>query len=630
MWFGVGLLCAGAVAAVGTCAFWLFLLPAPSRSSWWLLAGWAVLLLLLAGVAASEAVNTRAEARDREQRTTPLSPEISRYLEETAVDAARGGARWVAVIAGVLVVLGGVEAVPAMYGGVPFLPVTLLTLAAGSVAAGALLVAFAPPLSERPPFRRLLGPAGTAIVSVAAVLLLVATLARVLPVDATTTEAGDGLAAVPASVSGVGWTWEAPEGQSVRSAVAAGAGAVVLMEDGVVALDGESGTELWHHRRKGALTASMFNASVGGDLVMVDFVSGADERPDHSLLTVLDAHTGQVRARSPWRPSGYPRLTDREIGLFDDGFVENDAGRSVIGHDPDTLRKKWEYLPPEDCRPRDGFSFTAALDVVVTAHDCAPGPADDVSRSREGDDPRTYPAEVVALDPADGSVVWSRTLTTSRTAVDIHEKYGAPRVEASADGAAVHVSWSTLGEERGPEALLLDQADGSVLAEGLGGEWLPYGGGTTDLPQPWNGFTAQGYLETERNDGEVRYAWRPFSGEGSGAELILEQFGNDEAPGHPNGGLALGDMVLSTQWLYAPDWEELQAEQGGSWFDVGGVRSVAVQGASWDGEQKWELVVSAPVLHEDGITWPNTAPLLPVPGAVLVVSGGATSVVGLV
>ncbi|GAA1073457.1 hypothetical protein GCM10009642_04950 [Nocardiopsis metallicus] len=50
--------------------------------------------------------------------------------------------------------------------------------------------------------------------------------------------------------------------------------------------------------------------------------------------------------------------------------------------------------------------------------------------------------------------------------------------------------------------------------------------------------------------------------------------------------------------------------------------------ASWDGTQEWELVVAVPVLSEDGITRPNRAPLLPVPGAVLVVSAGATSVGG--
>ena len=425
--------------------------------------------------------------------------------------------------------------------------------------------------------------------------------------DATTAEVRDGAAAVPASVSGVGWTWEAPEGESVRSAVAAGAGAVVLLEGGVVALDGETGTELWHHRRKGARTASMFNASADGELVMVDFVSGATERPGRSLLTVLDARTGQVRALSPWYPSESPRLVSRESGLFVGGLVENNIGRSVIGYDPGTLRKKWEYLPSENCRPRDGFSFTAALDVVVTAHDCAPGRDEVVSPSREGDGSPTYPAEVVALDPADGSVVWSRALTTSRTAADIYDNYGEPRVEAGADGAVVHVSWSTSGEEMVQQALVLDQADGSVLAEGIEGGWLPYASRDTDFPQPWNGFTAQGYLEDERGDGEVRYTWNPFSGGDPGADLRMEQLGNDDVPGHPNGGLALDDMLLSTQWLYAPDWEELQAERGGSWFDVGGVRSVVVQGASWDGTQEWELVVAVPVLSEDGITWPNRA-----------------------
>ncbi|MBE3000912.1 PQQ-binding-like beta-propeller repeat protein [Nocardiopsis sp. HNM0947] len=50
------------------------------------------------------------------------------------------------------------------------------------------------------------------------------------------------------SVSGVAWEWE-PEYPHEFSAVRSGvAGPVLELDDGVVALDAESGEELWHYR----------------------------------------------------------------------------------------------------------------------------------------------------------------------------------------------------------------------------------------------------------------------------------------------------------------------------------------------------------------------------------------------
>ena len=144
VWFGTGLLCAGAVVTAGTCAAWLLLLPVPLYPSWWMLAGLAV----LAVATASAVVSARADAR--EQSAKPPSPEASRRLGTATADAVRGGAWWVAGIAAALAVAGGFDSLVAMYGGVPFLPVTILTLGLVSTTAGALVVACSAPVREWP------------------------------------------------------------------------------------------------------------------------------------------------------------------------------------------------------------------------------------------------------------------------------------------------------------------------------------------------------------------------------------------------------------------------------------------------------------------------------------------------
>ncbi|RKS06279.1 hypothetical protein DFP74_1907 [Nocardiopsis sp. Huas11] len=56
--------------------------------------------------------------------------------------------------------------------------------------------------------------------------------------------------------SEVAWEWEAPEESLLRNVLAGSAGAVMVLGDGVVALDGATGEELWHYRKPDASVAS--------------------------------------------------------------------------------------------------------------------------------------------------------------------------------------------------------------------------------------------------------------------------------------------------------------------------------------------------------------------------------------
>lgn len=113
----------------------------------------------------------------------------------------------------------------------------------------------------------------------------------------------DGLgeaAAVPRTVSREGWAWEPPAGAGIREVVAGTHGPLVLLGDGVVALDGATGAELWTYRfphpGAGPKYIGEWNNGdrvwTGEELV---YVEQPDEGSQEGLRVVaLDARTGAL------------------------------------------------------------------------------------------------------------------------------------------------------------------------------------------------------------------------------------------------------------------------------------------------------------------------------------------------
>ncbi|QRN79534.1 MAG: hypothetical protein JK586_14895, partial [Nocardiopsis sp. BM-2018] len=92
-------------------------------------------------------------------------------------------------------------------------------------------------------------PAGALVVVLVAGL--VAPLSEYRPVTHTfLSEAPGEPAPVPTDVSEVGWTWTAPENTEVVRVDAGSHGPVVVLRDGLIALDGRTGDELWTHRAR--------------------------------------------------------------------------------------------------------------------------------------------------------------------------------------------------------------------------------------------------------------------------------------------------------------------------------------------------------------------------------------------
>ncbi|WP_162606701.1 PQQ-binding-like beta-propeller repeat protein [Jiangella asiatica] len=104
------------------------------------------------------------------------------------------------------------------------------------------------------------------------------------PIDATTAAPAEPVAPVGAPEQ-VAWQWDTPNGEQLswETVVSTANGVAILVDDGVVALDAETGEELWHYRVSGA-EARDISASPSGAWVMATFASGNDSEGGQRLV----------------------------------------------------------------------------------------------------------------------------------------------------------------------------------------------------------------------------------------------------------------------------------------------------------------------------------------------------------
>ena len=598
--FGLGLLLGGSVASGAVYARLSLVTPDFVRPPTGIAVGLGGVLLLTAWLLLDLVRARRSRAALDTEEGTGREPSLRRRAQERT-SAVRRRSWFTAIAAAAVAVPLWVGAVNRFRGGIPDLEPVLLTAAVTALSLGAFLVAVTAPGTRRPSPGRGIQGAALGTVTVGAALALAFGAVTVLPVDATTAVPRDDLASVPGSVSGIGWTWQSPEGEHVRGAVAAGAGLVVRVGDGVFALDGRTGEELWHHRRPGADSVQLFAAADGGT-VMVSFRDGAGG-PLTARFTALDAHTGEVRAQTVRETGMFGHV--RRFDLFEAGYVTQTTERTITGYAPDSFTEAWRFEPPEGCPLGEMAERAGMLDVAVVAYECAveqDGPAE---------------ISVVGLDPADGSEVWRYEHETGLTGSETRSADPLPRlsVRAGADGEAVAVSWRSQDNDE-KVSVVLDQADGSVLADGLREPLTRLDDESDALElQPYSGFTAEGYLASTRSpEASAEYVWHPF---GNGEPLATGSLEKVDGEGPFRPGVALTDMLVTTQWPLLEDGERAD-----------GPAHIMVRGAPWGGGDGWELAVEFELAGPP--TGRKSAPLLPVPGALVLVQSGATSVTGLV
>jgi hypothetical protein len=237
----------------------------------------------------------------------------------------------------------------------------------------------------------------------------------------------------PGTVSKVAWTSPPMPGR-IEEVHRAGAGAVVLLEDGVVGVDGLSGAIRWSYRRLGAQTGWMLTSPDGGAVVLGML---SEEDWDVDTMLILDAVTGVVRFSGRY-PDDLSRPAHDEITndvLVTRGRWDSDGEFRAFSLRDGSVAWTWRW--PDGCRT-DGLDAVAALGRRV------------IAPVKCGDE-----ARFIVLDGATGRQVGEHT-------VAVAPQSGFPRVISAPDGSlALLDAYETVRPEL--RSQLLDVASDKIL-----------------------------------------------------------------------------------------------------------------------------------------------------------------------
>ncbi|NYJ35549.1 PQQ-binding-like beta-propeller repeat protein [Nocardiopsis aegyptia] len=406
---------------------------------------------------------------------------------------------------------------------------------------------------------------------------------------------------VPGTVTEHAWEWsdEKAEGNVAQSPLPGGV--LLRMQDGVVALDGASGEEMWSYRVEG--TRVWTDVSASGERVHILFPDEPQEREEDTEAAgdaeedgsgvpgrrvVLDGVTGEVVGDHEEEISG----DVEELGVFDvevatdeglfglapepqlDAVMRSDTDDEVLWHTEDLFSCGESTVDRAD-RP---VVFPGA--VVVRAV-CGSGEA-----------------QLTALAPANGSVLWSMTSQESNVLAADGGVRRMGELLAIDDGAP---ELEPAGGDRYRETVVVDPVSGELLSDGIELEEGQFLARTVD----------QGYLLSNRSGVERTFGFelRGFDGEtvaATAAEAVQTSslldylLPLDEAfvKLEPSGGVA-GNSVLTVAPWGAEETHEVPLPRS--------VRG-AVPSEEFAKSQEFILVPGAVVLIEspiedrDGIT----------------------------
>ncbi|MGQ4271682.1 hypothetical protein [Nocardiopsis changdeensis] len=145
--------------------------------------------------------------------------------------------------------------------------------------------------------------AGALVVALCAAL--VGPAARYRPLEHTFLDAAPGTAPeVPTDITRAGWTWRSPESTAVRRVEAGTHGPLVVLDDGLVGLAGETGEVLWTYRRPYSPVLETGVLPDGPERAYVVHAPHPQEEPSAGetewIRTVLDTATGRVVEEGPF------------------------------------------------------------------------------------------------------------------------------------------------------------------------------------------------------------------------------------------------------------------------------------------------------------------------------------------
>lgn len=225
-------------------------------------------------------------------------------------------------------------------------------------------------------------------------------------------------AGVPTKITEVGWTWEVPQGTRFQEAIAGVHGPIMVLGDGLVALDGTSGEELWTRRYPNS-TKVRPQIMPDGTLAYLTYGRGSGEAALWRVAT-LDTATGETVREHQEEQTDFWVLRTPEVDLrprrFDDGLTE------VVARAAGTDDELWTFAPREEGKvchfstaPREyggGSPYLLHEDRFVLASLCRVWPDEEESAETEtgqSEDRRaTETVVVTALDLESGEELWRR------------------------------------------------------------------------------------------------------------------------------------------------------------------------------------------------------------------------------
>lgn len=290
------------------------------------------------------------------------------------------------------------------------------------------------------------------------------------PTEHTVADAfSDTPAPVPSNVSEVGWEWEVPQGVSVQGVEPGPFGPLMVLEDGVVALDGSSGEVLWSYRHPYNSWARVV-ISDGGTRAIVTRQPAADRSGRHHV-TEIDTVTGGIL-----REFTVPPLLEEdedtrvdflagtsEVRLY--SWQDTDEGQRIRVHAVDSNEELWSPTVPE---PRDrtcsnfggwqsGENLLLHEDQVLITYSCADKDRldeDTTLRDLSYDNSEPLTGVVAAFDARTGEENWVREWDDTNTELSIS-------VDRPVPGTGSHPVVVAQGRYRTDAPRVLDLRDGS-------------------------------------------------------------------------------------------------------------------------------------------------------------------------
>ncbi|MET9797270.1 hypothetical protein [Nocardiopsis alba] len=200
-------------------------------------------------------------------------------------------------------------------------------------------------------------------------------------------------------VSRLGWSRDLPEGVEVEWIEAGVRGPLLGLSDGVTALDGATGEELWTFRRPDDTGVSTW-ASLDGTRAHAVWRTG-DGRFGEERLTVFDAATGERLSEEPIRDHSGDRRADDErwwpLSDLEASLETGSDGEPVLEvRRTANDERVWDHpLAESDCRyaPGEGGDLVPVGEVFALSRVC-----------REGDGGARV--RVIALEMETGEETW--------------------------------------------------------------------------------------------------------------------------------------------------------------------------------------------------------------------------------